>query len=40
VIGGVIETIDSTINYGLFFIANWSPQGEIVKESDILIRTL
>lgn len=28
------------INYSLFFIAKQSPQGEVVKESDILIRTL
>jgi hypothetical protein len=25
VIDGVIETIDSTISHGLFFIAKWSP---------------
>ncbi len=25
VIGGVIKTIDSTINYGLFFISKWPP---------------
>jgi hypothetical protein len=25
VIGGVIKTIDSIINHGLFFIAKWSP---------------
>ena len=37
--GGVIKPIDSTINYGLFFIFKWFPQGETVKESAILIRT-
>jgi len=36
VISGVIKTIDSTINYGLFFSSKWSPQGKTVKESDIL----
>jgi len=39
VIGGVIETIDSTINYSFFFIIKWSFWGETVKESDISIST-
>jgi hypothetical protein len=39
VIGDVIEMIDNTVNYSLFFITKWSPQGEIVKENDMLIRT-
>ena len=36
VISGVIETVDGTINYSLFFITKWSPQGEIVKESNYI----
>jgi hypothetical protein len=39
-IGGVIETIDSIINRTHFLVAKWSPWGEIVKESNILITTL
>jgi hypothetical protein len=39
-IGGVIETIDSIINCTHFLVAKWSPWGEIVKESNILITTL
>jgi hypothetical protein len=38
-ISGVIKTIDSIINRTLFLIAKWSPSGEIVKESEILITT-
>ncbi len=34
-IGGVIETIDITINCTLFFVAKQSPQGQIVTESDL-----
>jgi hypothetical protein len=37
---GVIEMIDSMINYTLFLIASWSSQGEIVKESNVLMTTL
>jgi hypothetical protein len=39
-ISGVIETINSMINRSLFLIAKGSPQGEMVKESNILITTL
>jgi hypothetical protein len=39
-ISGIIETINSIINRSLFLVAKVSPQGEIVKESDILITTL
>lgn len=35
----VIEIIDSMINYKLFLVAEWSPQGKLVKASDILIIT-
>ena len=34
-ISGVSETIDSIINRTLFFVAEWSPEGQIVKESNI-----
>ena len=40
VIGDMIDMVDSTINYSLSFITKWSPWGEIVKESNISIRTL
>jgi hypothetical protein len=39
VIVSLIKTINSTVNYGLFLISRWSPGGETVKESDMLIRT-
>jgi hypothetical protein len=39
-ISSVIKTIDSIINHILFLIPTWSPQGEIIKESTILIITL
>jgi hypothetical protein len=35
-ISDVIETIDSTTNHSYFLLAKWSPQGEIVKESNSL----
>jgi hypothetical protein len=38
-ISGVIETINSTMNLTLFLVTKWSPQGEMIKESDILIIT-
>ncbi len=38
-ISSVIKTIDNTINRSLFLVAKGSPQGEIVKESDVLIIT-
>ena len=38
-ISGVIETIDSMINRSLFLVAEGSPWGEMVKESDILVTT-
>ncbi len=40
VISDVIETVNSIVNYSLFLLAKGSPQGEMVKESDILIITL
>jgi hypothetical protein len=39
-ISGVIETIDNIINHSFFLVAKVSPQGEMVKESNILITTL
>jgi hypothetical protein len=39
-ISSVIETIDNIINHSLFLVVKRSPQGEMVKESDILITTL
>jgi hypothetical protein len=36
----VINIINSIINYTLFLVTKWSPQGEIVKESIILLTTL
>jgi hypothetical protein len=39
VIGGVIKKVDSIISCSLFFIAKWSPEREIAKESGILIVT-
>jgi hypothetical protein len=38
-ISGVIESIDSTINYSLFLITKWLSYEEIAKESNILITT-
>jgi hypothetical protein len=38
-IGDVIETIDSITNHSLFLITKWFPEGELIKESNILITT-
>jgi hypothetical protein len=38
-INSVIRTIDNMINRSFFLVAKGSPQGEMVKESDILIIT-
>jgi hypothetical protein len=38
-ISGMIETIDSIINYSLFLVAKWPPKREIAKESGILTTT-
>lgn len=38
-ISGVNETIDSITNHSFFLIAKWSPEGEIVKESNKLTTT-
>jgi hypothetical protein len=38
-IGDVIERIDSKIKCSPFLITEVAPEGEIVKESDILITT-
>jgi hypothetical protein len=35
-ISSVIKTINSTTNHSCFLSAKWSPEGEIVKESNIL----
>jgi hypothetical protein len=37
---GVIKTIDNMINLSLFLVAEGFSQGEMVKESDILITIL
>jgi hypothetical protein len=34
-ISGMIETIDSITNHSYFLLTKWSPQGEMVKESNI-----
>jgi hypothetical protein len=34
-ISGVIETIDSMINHGLFPTIKWSPSREIVQENNV-----
>jgi hypothetical protein len=38
-ISGVNKTIDSITNHSFFLITKWSPEGEIVKESNKLIIT-
>jgi len=39
-IDGVIDMINSIINYTLFLVTKWSSKREIVKESNILRTTL
>jgi hypothetical protein len=34
---GVVETVDNMVNHSLFLLTKVSPQGEMVKESGILI---